>query len=51
MGSGPNWYQIGNKYIMYQKVANFDLKKITNLNWLENAIFGHAKWGPHGTEF
>ena len=40
MGSGPNWYQIGNK--IYEKffVANFMYRKDIHVNSIKSVIFG-----------
>ena len=40
MGVGPNRNQIGKKYVIHQKLANFMQKKDIYAGKLESVIFG-----------
>ena len=39
MGSGPNWYQIGNETCYIPKLANFNQKNISMLTALKRSSF------------
>ena len=54
MGSGRNWYQIGNNTCYIPKLSDFSVEKEIYIKSLESAIFGrpelNTKEGFHGIE-